>query len=57
MNIYFFKVFGLGAACDLATICEDADPAMWQWTYLHFKIYLGPVMVTGGFRVTPKREC
>lgn len=56
MKFHLFKVYGLGAAFDLATICEGEEPMEYTWTHLSFKIYLGPLMITGGFRTGPKRR-
>lgn len=53
ITLHWRRVYGLGFAWDTMNLCDYH--AVWVWRQLHFTIYLGPLMLCGGFRVSPKR--
>lgn len=50
----WFRVYGLGLAVERVHMCSPDDRV--HWWMLHFKLYLGVVMVTGDIRLTPNRR-
>lgn len=53
IELHWRRVYGLGFAWDTMALC-DYD-CHWVWRHLHFKIYLGPLLLCGGFRVSKKQ--
>jgi hypothetical protein len=51
-KFYWNRVWGLGLAGELVRICSDDLCEV--WTILGWKLYLGPLYISGSLRITPK---
>lgn len=52
-RLYWFRVYGLGFACEPVSVCSD--DLTQGWTALSVRAYVGPLYVASTIRVTPKR--
>jgi len=54
MKFYYKKVYGLGFAADINTIVDDVNYDRIH-TRVFYKVFLGPLMITGHFPVSKWR--